>query len=120
MATSEPAQAEVTVSTRDGVRLVELAGEHDVTTVARVRAAIQGDDYRENVVLSLERVSFIDSAIVGTVFTSHRALVESGHRLVVHCPTTTAICQLLRLTRLDEVVDVVATLEGAVARAAAA
>ena len=119
VASPNTGQPEITVISRDGVRVVELAGDHDVRTVANVRAAIRGEDarQRENVVLSLERVTFIDSAIVGALFTSNRMLIENGIRLVVHCPVSTPVCQVLRLAHFDDVVDVVGTFQDAIDRA---
>ena len=108
-------QPEIVQDWREGVPVVAVSGDHDVTTAAKVRATIrEANGGRKNVVLSLEKLAFMDSSIMGVLFISHRALVERGARLIVHCPDTTPVCQLLRVARLDDVVDVVQTLEEAI------
>ena len=62
----------------------------------------------------------MDSSIIGALFTSNRMLMDSGIRLVVHCPAATPICRMLELAHVNQVVDVVATFQEAVDRAAAA
>jgi stage II sporulation protein AA (anti-sigma F factor antagonist) len=120
-AATVPSRPAIASTSRNGIRLVELAGDHDVTTAAGVRAAIRGENAaRANVVVSLEQVTFIDSAIVGLLFTSSRALMENGGRLVVHCPDTTPVSQVLQHVYFGGVVDVVGTLQEAVDLAAAA
>jgi len=91
-----------------------------VTTAAKIRAAIRGENPRhENVVLSLEQVTFIDSAIVGVLFTSSRALTENGIRVGVHCPATTPIHHALQLVHLTDIVEIVGTLQEVLDLAAA-
>ena len=120
-ARSQTDSPEIAVSSRDGVRVVEIVGDQDVTTVGQVRAAIYGGDAPDpaGVVISLERVTFIDSAIVGVLFTSSRRLQENGVRVVIHCPVAAPIGQVLRLAALHKIVGIVGTLDEAIKRVAA-
>jgi anti-anti-sigma factor len=56
------------VEDRDGLRIVRLHGEHDLSTVHDFRQALDGTAAAP-VVIDLGTVEFIDSSVIGVVLT---------------------------------------------------
>ena len=100
-----------------GTRVVALRGELDVSTVARLRAALSPiveDDTTKCVVVDLVEVTFIDSTGLMTLLNALRRLVRRGGRLVLACSNPTVL-RLFEATRTDATFDIVATREQALA-----
>ena len=59
--------------TPDGaVTVVRLVGEHDLTTVAALRAALTDVDDGDGLVIDLARCEFVDSSVIGTLLHARR------------------------------------------------
>ena len=97
---------EVSVSTEDGRSLVRLAGEVDTYTVPDVRAAFETVSLTPGgtVVVDLREVTFIDSSGLGAVIGLYHRARAAGATLRLLCDGVSL--RLVRLTRLDQVIDV--------------
>jgi anti-anti-sigma factor len=77
--------------------LVELTGEHDLSTAPRLRTELDrvlADG--ASVVVDLSRVSFIDSSVVGVLLNAHRSAADLvGQTLVVVAPPAGTPARLL-------------------------
>ncbi len=98
------------------VTVVAAEGEVDVASVAALRErlvelAVEG---RVHVVLDLNGVSFLDSMGLGAIIATRRKFKSLGGQLVLAC-SAPVILKLLRLTSLDKVVPLYATVDEALA-----
>jgi anti-anti-sigma regulatory factor len=92
--------------------VVELVGEHDLAGVNTLtRTLLQA---RGNVVVSLARTTFIDSAIVAVFFRVGCQMEQSGRRLIIHCPATSPACRVLTIVQAWQILAMTATLEEAI------
>jgi anti-anti-sigma factor len=70
---------------RDGVAVLALVGEHDLTTARTLLAKIEQQVARgRGVVVSLTEAEFIDSSILHVLYRSDRSLMKRGRRLILH------------------------------------
>ena len=97
---------DVSVSTEGGSSLVRLAGEVDTYTVPDVRAAFDAVALAPGttVVVDLREVTFIDSSGLGAVIGLYHRARAAGATLRLRCDGVSL--RLVRLTRLDQVIDV--------------
>jgi anti-sigma B factor antagonist len=97
---------DVSVSTGDGASQVRLAGEVDTYTVPDVRAAFDAVPLTAGavVVVDLREVTFIDSSGLGAVIGLYHRARAAGATLRLLCDGVSL--RLVRLTRLDQVIDV--------------
>jgi anti-sigma B factor antagonist len=97
-----------------GVTVVELIGEHDVSTAATLERALERVGPAEPCVVDLSAVTFIDSSILGVlVRTASRA--GAPGRTAAAAPPGTVAARLFDLTRTASIVPVRASLEEAIA-----
>jgi anti-sigma B factor antagonist len=100
----------------DGTHVVAVAGEIDLFTVPEfkqhVTAAI--DDGIGALVVDLTETTFIDSSSLGVLIGAHRRLKGRSGALSVVC-SGDAIVKTFRITGLDGVFRIVATLDEALA-----
>jgi anti-sigma B factor antagonist len=103
----------VSVSRAEGVTTARLTGEIDTYTVPDVRAAFEHLDVPPQgmVVADLRDVTFLDSSGIGAIIGLYHRVTDEDARLRVVCNDTTL--RLMRLTHLDQVLDVVGSDEGA-------
>ena len=91
-----------------GVVLLRASGDLDAYTAPGLRAQLHeatGDGTEtELVVVDLQKVSFIDSAGLGTLVGAHRRMRERGGRLRIVRPPP-LVARAFELTGLDEVLD---------------
>jgi anti-anti-sigma regulatory factor len=66
------------------VSLVELNGEHDYGSKARLEAAL--DELHEHVLVDLSGCELIDTAIINVILTKHRELRREGFKLELIVP----------------------------------
>jgi len=89
--------------------LVELSGEHDLSTSPAVRAELDrvlADG--GSVVVDLSQVSFIDSSVVGVLLNAHRSATGLlGQTLVVVAPPAGTPARLLDFIGAQSVLPVV-------------
>lgn len=106
----------ISIESVDDVTVVAAHGEVDVASVAGLRQqlvdlAVAG---HVHVVLDLNEVSFLDSVGLGAIIATRRKFKSLDGRLVIAC-SAPIILKLLRLTSLDKVVPVYATVAEALA-----
>ncbi len=83
----------------DGVEIIRLEGDVDLTNADLVREAVDATT-ADRVVLDLSAVTFLDSMAVGTLDGGHRRLASEDRALVVVSPPETPSAWTLRVTGL--------------------
>ena len=109
-------QLELAHAERDGVQIVELAGELDVDSVDELEAALGAASAgaHARVCLDMSRLAFIDSTGLAAVIRAHIAVVEGrGAFCVVAGPG--AVRRTLETTGLMEMLSVVDDRDAALA-----
>ena len=98
----------------DGRHIVAVAGEIDLFTAPEFKQRVSApiDAGSTFVIVDLTETTFIDSSSLGVLIGAHRRLRRQGGRLVIVC-TNDAITKTFRITGLDGVFRIVATLEEA-------
>lgn len=99
-------------------RLVELAGEADITSL-RLKDALDAEVAAGPllVVLELSRLTFMDSWALHTILGAARTLRGSGGTLALAAPSD-AVRRMLELSGADTLVDVYASVQEASGRGA--
>jgi anti-sigma B factor antagonist len=104
---------DIEVRTERGVVIATVAGEIDISTVARLRERLyELADNGGTLIVDLNRVTFIDSAGLG-------ALVGTARRVAGHGGSLLAVCaqpqprRLLWMTGVDKRIPLAATVAGA-------
>jgi anti-anti-sigma factor len=103
----EPARAsaplgKIGLSERDGVRVVEVSGELDMSNIAVLRDAtseLPNDAF--GIVIDLRRASFIDSATIGLLYELKAGLARRRQRLRLLCAAGSAPRRVLELISFD-------------------
>ena len=111
---------DITVRSERGFVIVAVTGEIDISTVTRLRERLFGlADAGRPLIVDLERIAFIDSAGLGALVGAHRRAIAHGQSLQVVCarPQTR---RLLWMTGVDRRIPLSASLDEAMASAAAA
>lgn len=107
---------ESSVEVRDGVTVVVVSGDIDVSHALTMRETLgqaQGNGARP-VVLDLTGVGFIDSAGVGLLVGAHRRATDLNSQCALAALTPT-VARVLQLTRTDRMLTVFPDVEAAVA-----
>jgi anti-anti-sigma factor len=109
--------AEITVTERDGVPVVRLDGEVDLSNIDEVRAAVfaRADDGGGCLVVDLTHTTYLDSTAVRLLFDLAVRLQARRRRLRLVVSDATIVRRVLVLTKLDESVPFSATVADAVA-----
>jgi anti-sigma B factor antagonist len=103
----------ITVRSERGVVIAAVAGEIDISTVARLRERLfELADSGGTLIVDLNRVTFIDSAGLGALVGTARRAAEHGGSLHAVCarPQTR---KLLWLTGVNRRIPLTATVDGA-------
>jgi anti-anti-sigma factor len=99
---AESALAEVECIEHDGVRVVAVVGEVDVSNVGVVEhAACELSNEALGVVVDLRLATYIDSATIGLLFKLRRRLGRRGQELRVICSPGSSAWRVLELTGFD-------------------
>jgi len=107
-----PDESAIVVRELGDVTLISLVGEHDVSTADDVRVALGRPALDgKGVALSLEHVTFMDSAIVRTLCVADRRLLAQGRRLAVFAAAEGIAARVVELCRLQEALLFGDTLE---------
>jgi anti-anti-sigma factor len=97
------------------VAVVQLVGEHDLATIAEVRAVIESAVAADQgVVVSLTDTTFIDSATTHALYKADALLRERKRRLVLHVATASIVRQVLEMSGLSTALPVASSLEAAI------
>lgn len=96
------ALAEIERGEREGVRVVAVVGEVDVSNVGALEGAAHGlSNQALGVVVDLSRATYIDSATIGVLFRLRRRLHRRGQMLRVICAPGSGAWRVLELTGFD-------------------
>ena len=110
----------VTVRREDGLAVITVIGEVDLSTVSQLRERLyELADAGEPLIVDLEQVSFIDSTGLGALVGAYRRAAAHGGSLHAVCVQPQAR-KLLSLTGVDQRVPLSASLAEALASVAAA
>ncbi|WP_167367956.1 STAS domain-containing protein [Streptomyces agglomeratus] len=96
---------------KDGVRVIECAGEFDQDTLPPLKAATTeaaGDPALRRIVLDVSRVTFADSAMLNTLL----MLLRSG-RLVLAGPIPVQLDRLMEITQCRALFTTADSMEAA-------
>jgi anti-sigma B factor antagonist len=98
-----------------GERLLEVAGELDLSSAPRLKWALAAalEDGAREIIVDLSRVGFIDSTALGVLVGAQRSL-HGGARMAIACPHA-HLMRILELTGLDGTFEIFPTLDGALA-----
>jgi anti-anti-sigma factor len=98
-----PAFTIVTGQARDGVAVVRLEGELDLAAAESLRAVVDGADER-GLVLDLQAVTFVDSAVLKELLRARAECSGRGVRLILAAPPR-SVRRLFELTRTAELFE---------------
>lgn len=102
VAAQTTALAEFERAEREGVRVVAVVGEVDVSNVGALEGATHGlSNQALGVVVDLRRATYIDSATIGVLFRLRRRLNRRGQVLRVICAPGSGAWRVLELTGFD-------------------
>jgi anti-anti-sigma factor len=99
---------EVTIEQRAGGVYVTLSGELDISTAQRLEDDLRRveADGPELIVLDLQRLSFMDSTGLRLLITADMRARQAERRVVI-VQGNEMVQRVMRLTRLDERLDIV-------------
>jgi len=99
--------ARVDTSTVNGIEMVRISGEIDLSNAARVREAIGAAiPDLPVVVLDLTDTAYLDSARIAMLFRLAERLSYNRQELQLVVPSDAPIRAVISLTRLDRVISV--------------
>jgi anti-sigma B factor antagonist len=106
---------DVNVSTAGRYSVAEVGGEIDVTTASQLRDMLHKtiDAGGRRLVVDLRRVGFIDSAGLGVLVGVRRRLLGHGQEGSMELVCGEALVRIIRLTGLDRMFPLHATLTAA-------
>jgi anti-anti-sigma factor len=107
----------VLVEGRGEVLLIRLLGEHDLATAPLVRKSLEDAVRDSSVVVSLDDAEFVDSTVLGALFSAADAARRLGRPLVLHLGTAPIVRRIAELTGLTDVIPCFANLEAAIGAA---
>jgi anti-sigma B factor antagonist len=107
---------EIETTTRGAAVVLGVRGEIDISTVPQLLQALaeQERQARQALVLDLTAVSFLDSSGLGALVGVQKEVAAAGGRLTVVC-SDPKVLRIFSITRLTEVIDIVPTVDDAVA-----
>jgi anti-anti-sigma factor len=100
----------VAVQRRDAVAIVRPRGELDLVTVETLRAALDGIESTERLVLDLRSLSFIDSSGLHLLVALHQRAQRDGLRLTLVAPAA-PVDRAIQLCGLDTELPFVAAVD---------
>jgi len=87
--------------TAEGVGVLELYGDQDLTTKDEIEAAIGSLATEErHVVLDLSRTQFVDSAVLHSIYSFAARQTDAGRRLVLQVALDSAVRRALEVVGL--------------------
>ena len=110
VAVAGPQPFAVEVQQRHAVAIVQPRGELDLVTVETLRAALDGIDNAERLVLDLRGLSFMDSTGLQLLVALHRRAQRDGLQLTVVAPAA-PVDRAIQLCGLDKELPFVAAAD---------
>ena len=94
---------EVLTKSYSGARVIAVAGEVDLTSVADIEAHVDGalGAGENRLIIDLERVPFVDSAVLHTLFRTVHRVRGSGGDVAIVCvePTVRRLLEVFGLAK---------------------
>jgi anti-sigma B factor antagonist len=94
---------------RDGVVILDINGEIDLYNAPEIKEVINGliADNKSNVVINLEKVSYIDSSGIGALISSLSNLkkYQGGLKIINVFASVRKVFELTKLTSFFEIYD---------------
>jgi anti-sigma B factor antagonist len=116
---TDPEPFSIQTSTIDGVLVLSVLGEVDLTTAPELTRAIElVPDLTSRVVVDLSGVTFLDSSGINALVSGKRTLEESGVGLGVVTAPAGPVRRVFEITQLTGALGVVDSLDDALAGAA--
>jgi len=99
--------------------VVALRGDHDLSSVGDLADALEQAASSPSMIVDLSSTSFIDSAVLGALISSHREAAAESRRwaLVIGNGSGAGVRRILELTGLDGVMPVYADVGDALGAA---
>jgi anti-sigma B factor antagonist len=96
--------------------LVVLAGEHDLHSADELERTLdQSLAVCDHLIVDLSTAEFVDSTIVGVLLQAKKSAIELDRKFNVVLGTAPAVERILELTGVVPLLNVVPTVEGALA-----
>jgi anti-sigma B factor antagonist len=111
--------AQLHVTERDNASVARIDGEIDVSNAAELAERVMSGmaDDASMLVLDLSHTTYVDSSGLRLLFELRRRLGSRRRKLWVVVPAEAPVRRLLSLTRLEDVLPVVASVDDALAQA---
>jgi anti-sigma B factor antagonist len=112
---NNPLRLGIDVQHVSGLPVLSVTGEIDIYTAPLFKQAVVNlvSEQNRHIIIDLSGVTFMDSSGFGTLLGATRRLRPSGGGLHLAAPNST-IQRMLRLTRLDSIMDIHPTRDEAV------
>jgi anti-anti-sigma factor len=118
--TATPPSDSVSVESRDGIIIVHVHGDIDVSNVSVLTAALSvGRDEPRGVVIDLSAARFFDSSGLRAVFQIGTTLHARGGKLALAVPPAAPLRRLLEISGAEAIADIEESVEAAVDRVGA-
>ena len=102
-----PQQGVAVEFAQPGIAVVTLSGEHDLAGKPRLTDALATANARLNVLVDLSPCTFIDSSVIGALFSARSQLAARGGRLELVIPQeATAVRRVAELTMLSSLLTI--------------
>jgi anti-anti-sigma factor len=107
----------ISIDKHGNVIVVRLVGDHDVSTVTELRAALDILPPAPAVVVSLADTTFFDSSVVHALIATDAHLRRRNRKLVLHVPTPSLAERVLQASQRGTPIPLVPSLDEALALA---
>ena len=110
----------ITIDEQGNVTVIRLIGDHDVSTVAELRATLETLPPSTGVVVSLAETTFFDSSVIHTLIGTGEKLRERKQPLVIHVPVPSLGERILQAFQPEAPIPLTFSLDEALALARSA
>jgi len=88
-----------------GLAVVNVTGEHDVSTAPELTQALDEAAAYSNVLVDLSECSFMDSSVIQALLTTAQSLEARGEQLALVIPAEQGVvARVAHMTRLSEII----------------
>ena len=99
-----------------GLAFVKLFGEHDLSTEAVLRPALDDATEHSNVLVDLSECTFMDSTVIAWLIRAAQSVEARGEQLALAIPPAqAAVARVAKITHLAEIMPVYASHDEALA-----